>query len=85
MQLGGLALQAAGLADDQHDLGPDAVIDPWLKEFWEKALVIKRSLPVLSLCFNSFFILGADAFTRRYIRSPQQRETAAEVQNEVFG
>ena len=39
LQLGGLPLQAAGLADDQHDLGPDAVIDPWLKEFWEKALV----------------------------------------------
>ncbi|XP_071455129.1 NADPH-dependent diflavin oxidoreductase 1 isoform X2 [Hetaerina americana] len=28
-QLGGTPLLPVGLADDQHDLGPDAVIDPW--------------------------------------------------------
>jgi len=37
-QLGGLQLLAAGLGDDQHDLGPDFVIDPWLESFWTLAL-----------------------------------------------
>ena len=27
-----------GLGDDQHDLGPDFVIDPWLADFWRVAL-----------------------------------------------
>ena len=27
-----------GLGDDQHDLGPDYVIDPWLESFWSLAL-----------------------------------------------
>ncbi|XP_039632094.1 NADPH-dependent diflavin oxidoreductase 1 [Polypterus senegalus] len=34
MQLGANAIVPVGLGDDQHDLGPDAVIDPWLAEFW---------------------------------------------------
>ncbi|CAH3041690.1 unnamed protein product [Porites lobata] len=38
VQLGGTALQSLGLADDQHELGPDAVVDPWLKQLWEKVL-----------------------------------------------
>ncbi|XP_058946686.2 NADPH-dependent diflavin oxidoreductase 1-like isoform X1 [Pocillopora verrucosa] len=40
IQLGGRELQRVGLADDQHDLGPDAVVDPWLKQLWEKMLRI---------------------------------------------
>lgn len=32
--LGGTPLLDTGLADDQHDLGIDAVVDPWLKKFW---------------------------------------------------
>ena len=28
----------SGLGDDQHDLGPDFVIDPWLEKFWNLAL-----------------------------------------------
>eukprot|EP00095_Tigriopus_kingsejongensis_P005719 maker-scaffold616_size123561-snap-gene-0.18 protein:Tk05719 transcript:maker-scaffold616_size123561-snap-gene-0.18-mRNA-1 annotation:"hypothetical protein BRAFLDRAFT_122922" len=39
-QLGAIPLQTVGLGDDQHDLGPDSVIDPWLKSFWNKALEI---------------------------------------------
>nr|XP_023653136.1 NADPH-dependent diflavin oxidoreductase 1 isoform X2 [Paramormyrops kingsleyae] len=38
LQLGASILLPVGLADDQHDLGPDGVIDPWLTAFWEKAL-----------------------------------------------
>ncbi|XP_076867747.1 NADPH-dependent diflavin oxidoreductase 1 [Brachyhypopomus gauderio] len=37
-QLGASALLPVGLADDQHDLGPDAVIDPWLVLFWQKTV-----------------------------------------------
>ncbi|KAI4875766.1 hypothetical protein NFI96_024282, partial [Prochilodus magdalenae] len=37
-QLGANALLPVGLADDQHDLGPDGVIDPWLISFWQKVL-----------------------------------------------
>ncbi|XP_070532421.1 NADPH-dependent diflavin oxidoreductase 1-like [Ptychodera flava] len=37
-QLGGTPLTNLGLADDQHDLGPDAVIDPWLKALWDIVL-----------------------------------------------
>ena len=28
----------AGLADDQHDLGPDFVVDSWLERWWDLAL-----------------------------------------------
>ena len=38
VQLGGQQLVETGLADDQHDLGPDFVIDKWLDEFWAVAL-----------------------------------------------
>ncbi|XP_023253692.1 NADPH-dependent diflavin oxidoreductase 1 isoform X2 [Seriola lalandi dorsalis] len=44
LQLGASALLPAGLADDQHDLGSDAVIDPWLTSFWEKVLTLYSSL-----------------------------------------
>ncbi|XP_034047904.1 NADPH-dependent diflavin oxidoreductase 1 isoform X2 [Thalassophryne amazonica] len=44
MQLGASVLLPVGLADGQHDLGPDAVIDLWLKSFWEKVLDLYPSL-----------------------------------------
>ncbi|XP_037548196.1 NADPH-dependent diflavin oxidoreductase 1 [Nematolebias whitei] len=44
VQLGVSMLVPVGLADDQHDLGPDAVIDPWLSSFWEKVSVLNPSL-----------------------------------------
>ncbi|XP_074474499.1 NADPH-dependent diflavin oxidoreductase 1 [Sebastes fasciatus] len=43
-QLGASVLLPVGLADDQHDLGSDAVIDPWLTSFWEKAFALYPSL-----------------------------------------
>ncbi|XP_045108842.1 NADPH-dependent diflavin oxidoreductase 1-like [Portunus trituberculatus] len=36
--LGGQPLLKIGLGDDQHDLGPEFVIDPWLENWWNKAL-----------------------------------------------
>ncbi|KAL6254552.1 hypothetical protein P5V15_014605 [Pogonomyrmex californicus] len=35
-QLGAKELLSIGLADDQHNLGIDAVIDPWIKQLWEE-------------------------------------------------
>lgn len=37
-QLGGLPLHSLGLADDQHDLGVDAVVTPWLSKLWDTLL-----------------------------------------------
>lgn len=45
VQLGGEELLPIGLADDQHNLGIDAVIDPWIKKLWEEiANVFKISV-----------------------------------------
>ncbi|XP_041816200.1 NADPH-dependent diflavin oxidoreductase 1 [Chelmon rostratus] len=44
LQLGASMLLPVGLADDQHDLGSDAVIDPWLSSFWEKVFALYPSL-----------------------------------------
>ncbi|KAG7221222.1 hypothetical protein INR49_017439 [Caranx melampygus] len=44
LQLGANLLLPVGLADDQHDLGADAVIDPWLTSFWFKVLPLFPSL-----------------------------------------
>uniref|UniRef100_A0A1B6LZU7 NADPH-dependent diflavin oxidoreductase 1 n=1 Tax=Graphocephala atropunctata TaxID=36148 RepID=A0A1B6LZU7_9HEMI len=33
--LGAQALCSIGLADDQHDLGADAVVDPWVQNLWQ--------------------------------------------------
>ena len=37
-QLGGHSIVNVGLADDQHDLGQDFIIDPWVTSFFAKAL-----------------------------------------------
>ncbi|XP_047379874.1 NADPH-dependent diflavin oxidoreductase 1 isoform X3 [Sciurus carolinensis] len=50
LQLGGSALMPMCLGDDQHELGPDATIDPWLGDLWEKVLrlyPVPLDLPVI--------------------------------------
>ncbi|CAF96712.1 unnamed protein product, partial [Tetraodon nigroviridis] len=44
VQLGASMLIPVGLADDQHDLGSDAVIDPWLAALWDKVYALYPSL-----------------------------------------
>ena len=34
LQLGGQPLIDPAYADDQHDLGADAVVDPWISKLW---------------------------------------------------
>ncbi|CAL1568163.1 unnamed protein product [Knipowitschia caucasica] len=46
-QLGASLLLPVGLADDQHDLGSDAMIDPWLYSFWQKFYSLHPSLKAL--------------------------------------
>jgi len=36
LNLGGVALLDPGYADDQHDLGVDAVVDSWLSTLWQR-------------------------------------------------
>lgn len=38
LQLGAQPLLEPCLGDEQHDLGQDAAVNPWLEEFWKKAL-----------------------------------------------
>ncbi|XP_014675803.1 PREDICTED: NADPH-dependent diflavin oxidoreductase 1-like [Priapulus caudatus] len=40
LQLGGTAVVSLGLADDQHDLGADGVVDPWLRLLWDKVMLL---------------------------------------------
>uniref|UniRef100_A0A3P9HZ33 NADPH-dependent diflavin oxidoreductase 1 n=1 Tax=Oryzias latipes TaxID=8090 RepID=A0A3P9HZ33_ORYLA len=44
LQLGANMLMPVGLGDDQHDVGPDAVVDPWLASFWGSVLALYPSL-----------------------------------------
>lgn len=39
----------ACLGDDQHDLGPDAAIDPWLQDLWDKVQELYPPPPGLSI------------------------------------
>ncbi|TNN32896.1 NADPH-dependent diflavin oxidoreductase 1 [Liparis tanakae] len=48
VQLGAGVLLPVGLADDQHDLGADAVIDPWLSAFWGRVFALHPSLEDLT-------------------------------------
>ncbi|XP_036973433.1 NADPH-dependent diflavin oxidoreductase 1 [Acanthopagrus latus] len=48
VQLGASTLLPVGLADDQHDLGSDAVIDPWLTSLWAKLFALYPS-PLIPL------------------------------------
>ncbi|XP_051492475.1 NADPH-dependent diflavin oxidoreductase 1 isoform X3 [Apus apus] len=49
LQLGGSALLPVALGDDQHDLGPDAVVDPWLLALWDKILALYPLPPGLEV------------------------------------
>lgn len=51
-QLGGIELLPIGLADDQHDLGIDAVVSPWVQKLWEKIAFIYNINPDINLPNN---------------------------------
>ncbi|NXR62762.1 NDOR1 oxidoreductase, partial [Rhadina sibilatrix] len=49
LQLGANPLLPVALGDDQHDLGPDAVVDPWLVALWDKILALYPLPPGLEI------------------------------------
>ncbi|XP_077140107.1 NADPH-dependent diflavin oxidoreductase 1 [Ranitomeya variabilis] len=49
LQLGANPLQSPALGDDQHDLGPDAAVDPWLNDLWDKVLSLYPLPPGVSV------------------------------------
>ena len=82
LQLGGKPLLHLGLADDQHDLGADAVVDPWILDLWSKLSDLcplpegvipfdKGSLfpPRYSLYEGRHFIACRQSFSRNRISS----------------
>jgi sulfite reductase alpha subunit-like flavoprotein len=60
LQLGAEAIVPRGDGDDQHYLGVDGALDPWLEEFWKKVLDIypipkgKRIIPDTVLPLNTY-------------------------------
>ncbi|XP_077161100.1 NADPH-dependent diflavin oxidoreductase 1 isoform X3 [Paroedura picta] len=85
LQLGGNPIMPVALGDDQHDLGPDAVIDPWLLDLWKKILAL-YPLP------SGLNIIGPDIilppkFTFHYLKEDsdpiQQEEVTREASSEL--
>ncbi|KAJ7339371.1 NADPH-dependent diflavin oxidoreductase 1 [Desmophyllum pertusum] len=67
IQLGGSELQSLGLADDQHELGPDAVVDPWLKQLWERVLRLYPLPPGKEIISAS--VRPSSRFTVKFVNS----------------
>lgn len=44
--LGGRSLIEPGWADDQHDLGPDAVVDPWINQLMSRLTILYPQLSI---------------------------------------
>ncbi|KAG8549501.1 hypothetical protein GDO81_020980 [Engystomops pustulosus] len=75
-QLGANPLQAPALGDDQHDLGPDAVVDPWLSDLWDKVLSL-YPLPA-GLSIISDLIMLPPKFSLRFLDKQETICNAAE-------
>ncbi|XP_053328317.1 NADPH-dependent diflavin oxidoreductase 1 isoform X2 [Spea bombifrons] len=91
LQLGASPVLSAALGDDQHDLGADAAIDPWLKDLWDKVLSL-YPLPfglniisddvMLPPAFSLRFVEGEAAASTHEI-SPRERESEAAAPTEL--
>lgn len=68
-QLGGHSLIPSGLADDQHELGPDAVIDPWLTKLWSKLMYLYPLEPDQTILSDD--ILLPSKYSIEYVNSPE--------------
>ncbi|XP_077005043.1 NADPH-dependent diflavin oxidoreductase 1 isoform X2 [Tamandua tetradactyla] len=66
LQLGGCAVLPVGLADDQHDLGSDAAVDPWLRDLWEKVLTLYPVPPGLDVILPG--VLLPSKFTLQFLQ-----------------
>ncbi|XP_069940064.1 NADPH-dependent diflavin oxidoreductase 1 isoform X1 [Cherax quadricarinatus] len=85
--LGGQPILKMGLGDDQHDLGPDFVIDPWLNNWWNKVLEL-FPLPAGREPLNTSVLLPSK-YKTRFVESSDgsdcliQERCLAESQNRV--
>ncbi|XP_072841185.2 NADPH-dependent diflavin oxidoreductase 1 isoform X1 [Pogona vitticeps] len=91
LQLGGNPLVPVALGDDQHDLGPDAVIDPWLLDLWGKILALYPLPPSVHVIspeitlppkFAFQFLEGASGEDLRE-GSPQQERSSGGAPSEL--
>ncbi|KAM8934769.1 NADPH-dependent diflavin oxidoreductase 1 isoform 2-T2 [Pelodytes ibericus] len=73
LQLGANPIQSAALGDDQHDLGPDAVVDPWLQELWRKTMSLYPLPPGLSVVSDDVMLPAR--FSLRYVDGALCEET----------
>ncbi|KAI9353466.1 hypothetical protein BDR26DRAFT_2920 [Obelidium mucronatum] len=67
LQLGAEAIVPLGLADDQHLLGVDGVLDPWSEELW-KALDNKFPLPSTTVLVSKT-VLPSPSFVVEFVDS----------------
>ncbi|XP_018422764.1 PREDICTED: NADPH-dependent diflavin oxidoreductase 1 [Nanorana parkeri] len=65
LQLGANPILSPALGDDQHDLGPDAVVDPWLKHLWNNVLSLHPLPPGLSIISDDIRL--PPKFTLRFL------------------
>ncbi|XP_063792224.1 NADPH-dependent diflavin oxidoreductase 1 isoform X2 [Pseudophryne corroboree] len=65
LQLGASPVLSPALGDDQHDLGPDAVVDPWLTDLWSKVLSLYPLPPGCNIIGDD--VLLPPKFTFRYL------------------
>ncbi|XP_054030534.1 NADPH-dependent diflavin oxidoreductase 1 [Dryobates pubescens] len=75
LQLGGNPLLPVALGDDQHDLGPDAVIDPWLLALWDKVLALYPLPPGLEIISPDVCL--PPRYALHYLPEAEQRPPAA--------
>ncbi|KAK2144296.1 hypothetical protein LSH36_770g01014 [Paralvinella palmiformis] len=77
LQLGGIALQDVGLADDQHEMGPDTVIDPWSTSLWNVLMSFYPLPPDLKIIDKN--VKPSPRYTVKSVKSdgtPVDRQTA---------
>uniref|UniRef100_J3SC79 NADPH-dependent diflavin oxidoreductase 1 n=1 Tax=Crotalus adamanteus TaxID=8729 RepID=J3SC79_CROAD len=94
LQLGGSPLVPTALGDDQHDLGPDAVTDPWLLSLWEKILALYPLPPGLHVMspdvllppkYNFQFLDEASGDLRRATLQPEDALSDVPSDRNPFG
>lgn len=85
-QLGGSSLLPVGLADEQHELGSDAAIDPWLTKFWARLMYLYPLEPGQTIVSND--ILLPSKYSVEYVNSPEveiiNHHTSTKHGEEVF-
>ncbi|XP_056394205.1 NADPH-dependent diflavin oxidoreductase 1 [Hyla sarda] len=77
LQLGANPIQSPALGDDQHDLGPDAAVDPWMIDLWDKILSLHPLPPGLSPI--SDLIMLPPKFSLRFLDKQTTPCNSAEI------